>query len=107
MRKILTVIFTCMLLTFFLAPQAHSHTPLCSCYENGDGTVTCDGGFSDVSSGAGAAVRVEDKYGKVFLKGKMDEDSEFTFDKPKISYNVIFDAGPGHAVEVKGEDIIE
>ena len=107
MRKILTVIFTCMLLTFFLAPQALAHTPLCSCYDNGDETITCEGGFSDGSSGAMADIRVEDKDGKVILKGKMDEDSEFTFDKPKVPYKVLFDAGPGHVVEVKGEDITE
>jgi len=107
MRKMLTLVFTCMLVIFFLAPQALAHTPLCSCYDNGDGTVTCEGGFSDGSSGAGVAVRIEDKYGKAFLKGKMDEDSEFTFDRPKVPYRVHFDAGSGHVVEVEGEDITE
>jgi hypothetical protein len=107
MKKILTVIFTCMLLTFFLTPQVFAHTPLCSCYDNGDGTITCEGGFSDGSSGAMAAMRVEDKDCKVILKGKMDEDGEFTFDRPKVPYRVLFDAGPGHEVEVKGEDITE
>ena len=107
MRKTLNVLLTCMLLGFFLAPQAIAHTPLCSCYDNGDGTITCEGGFSDGSSGAGVTLRVEDKDGKALLKGKMDEDSEFTFNKPKAPYKVLFDAGPGHVVEVKSEDITE
>ena len=107
MKIILTVVFTCMLLSFFLSPQAIAHTPLCSCYDNGDGTITCEGGFSDGSSGAMAAMMVKDKDGKVLLKGKMDEDGEFTFDRPKVRYRVFFDAGPGHEVEVKGEDITE
>jgi len=37
----------------------------------------------------------------------MNEDSEFTFKKPGVPYKVIFDAGPGHVVEVDGKDITE
>lgn len=91
----------------FLAGQALAHTPLCSCYDNGDGTITCEGGFSDGSSAAGVETRVLDAAGKTFIKGKMDEDSEFTFKKPEGTYKVIFDAGPAHAVEVPGEEITE
>jgi hypothetical protein len=101
--------FIGVLLAFgiFLAGQALAHTPLCSCYDNGDGTVTCEGGFSDGSSAAGVQMRVEDKSGKVLIKGKMDEDSEFTFDKPSDAYKVVFDAGEGHAVEIDGKEIAE
>ncbi len=27
-----------------LIPLSHAHTPLVSCYDNADGTVTCEGG---------------------------------------------------------------
>jgi hypothetical protein len=91
----------------FLAGQVLAHTPLCSCYDNGDGTITCEGGFSDGSSAAGVKMRVLDGSGKVLLEGEMDEDSEFTFDKPSAPYTVEFDAGPGHVVEVDGKDIVE
>jgi len=91
----------------FVAGQAFAHTPLCSCYDNGDGTVTCEGGFSDGSSAAGVEMRVLDSADKVVMKGKMDEDSEFTFDKPAGPYKVQFDAGPGHLVEVPGSEITE
>jgi hypothetical protein len=91
----------------FSFTAASAHTPLCSCYDNGDGTITCEGGFSDGSSAAGVDMTVQDKSGTVLQKGKMDEDSSFTFKKPGESYKVIFDAGPGHAVEVDGEDITE
>lgn len=107
MKKVFSILLPCILLTFFLIPHALAHTPLCSCYDNGDGTITCEGGFSDGSSAAGVVMQVEDKPGKVLLKGKMDEDSEFTFDKPKGPYKVRFDAGPGHVVEVEGDDITE
>ena len=92
---------------FFLAGTAYAHTPLCSCYDNADGSITCEGGFSDGSSASGVQMRLEDNDGKVLIKGKMDEDSEFTFDKPSKGYTVIFDAGEGHTIEVDGKEITE
>jgi hypothetical protein len=91
---------------FILAGQALAHTPLCSCYDNGDGTVTCEGGFSDGSSASEVQMRVEDNGGKILINGKMDEDSEFTFKKPSAPYKVVFDAGEGHIVEVDGKEIL-
>lgn len=91
----------------FALGQALAHTPLCSCYDNGDGTITCEGGFSDGSSAAGVQIRVEKKGSGILIKGKMDEDSEFTFDKPAGGYKVVFDAGEGHVIEIDGKEIIE
>ena len=101
--------FTIGLSVFWLllAGVAIAHTPLCLCYDNGDGTITCEGGFSDGSSAAGVEMRVVDKDGKVIIKSRMNEDSEFTFDKPKALYKVQFDGGPGHLIEVDGKDIVE
>ena len=96
-----------IILGLFLGGQALAHTPLCFCYDNGDGSITCEGGFSDGSSASGVEMRVENKNGNILVKGKMDEDSEFTFDKPSGSYKVLFDAGPGHIVEVEGREITE
>lgn len=93
--------------TFIFTSVGYAHTPLCSCYDNGDGTITCEGGFSDGSSASGVEIRVQDKQGKVLIKGKMDEDSEYTFDKPSADYTVIFDAGEGHEIEVDSKEIIE
>ncbi|MCK4994649.1 MAG: hypothetical protein KAS13_06355 [Candidatus Omnitrophica bacterium] len=118
MRKILSMLVIFMALGFFLTSRALCHTPLCSCYDNGDETITCEGGFSDGSSAAGTAIKVVNKNGEVisvkdedgktvFLEGKMDEDSEFTFIKPQKAYKVVFDAGPGHAVEIDGDEITE
>ncbi|MCP4722470.1 MAG: hypothetical protein GY860_23675 [Desulfobacteraceae bacterium] len=91
----------------FTAPVCLAHTPLCSCYDNGDGSITCEGGFSDGSSASGVEMRVEDKGGKVLTQGKMSEDSEYTFDKPVAGYKVVFDAGEGHRVVVDGKEITE
>ncbi len=100
------LVFAVLIIGLALAGPALAHTPLCSCYDNGDGTVTCEGGFSDGSSASGVQMRVEDSSG-VLIKGKMDEDSEFTFDKPSSAYKVVFDAGEGHVVEVDGKEITE
>jgi hypothetical protein len=37
----------------------------------------------------------------------MDDDSEFTFDKPAGDYKVQFDAGEGHKITVDGKEITE
>lgn len=89
------------------ATTALAHTPLCSCYDNGDGTVLCEGGFSDGSSAAGVGIRVVDTNDNVVIEGEMSEYSEFEFDKPDGDYKVVFDAGPGHDIEIAGSDIVE
>ncbi len=96
-----------LLLAFLSVSQVFAHTPLLSCYDNGDGTITCEGGYSDGTAGAGVKMKVVDKSGKDLMTGKMNEDSEFTVKKPNVPYTVIFDAGPGHVCKVKGEDITE
>jgi hypothetical protein len=52
-------------------------------------------------------MRVEDNAGKVLIQGKMDDDSEFTFDKPTGEYKVQFAAGEGHEITVDGKEITE
>ena len=96
-----------LLISLSLAATALAHTPLCSCWDEGDGTITCEGGFSDGSSAQGVIMYVNEKNGKTLIKGQMNEFSEFSFKKPSQPYTVIFDAGEGHAVEVNGEEIVE
>ena len=101
--------FTIILFALFIALSgpAIAHTPLCACYDNGDNTITCEGGFSDGSSASGVQMRVEDSRGATLIKGKMDEDSEFSFDKPAGAYKVVFHAGEGHTIEIDGKEIME
>ena len=106
MKKLITVLGIAGMVVMG-AGLGLAHTPLCSCYDNGDDTVTCEGGFSDGSSAAGVQMRVEAKDGKVLIEGKMDEDSEYAFDKPAVPYTVVFDAGEGHVIEIDGKDIVE
>jgi type 1 fimbria pilin len=104
--KKLMIVLTLAAMTAF-AGQAFAHSPLMSCFDNGDGTVTCEGGFSDGSSAAGVSIHVTDGDGKSVLETKMNEDSECTFDKPEAAYSVMFDAGEGHQVKIDGADIVE
>ncbi len=103
--KIQVFIATAALLLGVSAAQAH--TPLCSCFDNGDKTITCEGGFSDGSSASGVPVYVKSADGKVLIEGAMNEDSEYTFDKPEGEYIVLFDAGEGHKITVPGSEIAE
>ena len=101
------MVFLSVVFFFAFASLGFAHTPLCSCYDNGDGTIACEGGFSDGSSASGVEIRVLDKKGNVIFKGKMDEFSEYVFKKPKGEYKVVFDAGPGHLVEIESKNITE
>ena len=104
-RLLLTL---CLLVLLGISGQALAHTPLCSCYENGDGTVTCEGGFfRRIFRCRSVAIRVKGANGQVLLDGKMDNLSEFSFDKPKEAYAVEFDAGEGHQILIEGKDIVE
>lgn len=96
-----------LLITGFVVYSAYAHTPYMACFDNEDGTITCNGEFSDGSSAAGTPIRIENRKGKIIQKGKMDEDGEYTFNTPKGKFIVVFDAGPGHVVKEKSESIVE
>lgn len=94
-------------LSLFGAGTAQAHTPLCSCYDNGDGTVECEGGFSDGSSAAGVAMVVYGADNQVLVEGKLDANSIFVFDKPEGDFKVVFEGGEGHSVEIPSSRIVE
>jgi hypothetical protein len=90
----------------FSFSTAYAHTALMSCFDEGDETITCEGGFSDGSSASGIEFHVEQK-GKIVIKTKMNECSEVNFKKPESDYTAVFNAGEGHRVYVDGKDIME
>lgn len=98
---------TLLLLPLALAAVAvaYAHNAICSCFENENGTITCEGGFSDGGKAVGVALHVYDQSGKVLVDGKMGKDSTFTFPKPKVPFRVEFNAGEGHVVTIDGRDI--
>ncbi len=100
-------VFVIVALVLALAGTALAHTALCTCFDNADGTITCEGGFSDGSSASGVALIVKDGSGKVIEQGAMDKTSKYTFKKPESAYMVVFDAGEGHRIEIDGKKILE
>ncbi len=86
---------------------ALAHTLLCSCFDNEDGIITCEGGFSDGSGVSGSGIIVKDVSGAVIAKGEMNEESTYNFKKPEGKYTVMLDAGEGHQVIIDSADIAE
>ena len=105
--KKLRIVSWAVFWVFYLATLSSAHTPLMACFDNGDGTITCNGGFSDGSAATGVVMRIVDGQEKILMEGSMDEDSEYTFEKPPGTFTVIFDAGPGHVVKEKSSNISE
>jgi len=86
--------------------SANAHTAIMSCFDNGDENIVCEGGFSDGSSASGILFYIKQN-DKTVLETRMNEDSEVVFKKPLSEYTVHFDAGEGHKITIKGEDIVE
>lgn len=96
-----------MVFSVVLVSSSFAHTAIMSCFDNGDNTITCEGGFSDGSSASGVTFRLMQRGGKVIFENRFSEDSDITFDKPNMEFAAVFDAGEGHEVHVFGEDIVE
>lgn len=92
-------------LAFGLSGGAVAHTPVCACYDNGDGSVLCEGGFSDGSSAAGVAMLVRNAAGETLIDGKIDENGEFEFEKPDGFADVLFNGGEGHQIVISADKI--
>jgi len=88
-----------------LAGVADAHNAICQCFDNGNDTVTCEGGFSDGGKAVGVRVRVVDGAGKVLIEGAMSDKSDYTFPRPKGGFSVVFDGGEGHVITIDGRDI--
>ncbi len=104
MMKILASLTLATMVT--LPGMAYAHSAIFDCFDNGDGTISCQGGFSDGSSAAGVAVKVE-AGGSVVESLKLDSNSEVTFKKPTEEYKVTFDGGEGHSIAVDGKTIVQ
>lgn len=86
---------------------AWAHTPLFACFDNGDGTIYCEGGFSDGSTAAAVPIVVRSASGSVIMRGELSRTSDIEFEKPEGSYSVLFDGGEGHSIEMPGDQIFE
>ena len=100
-------VFIVFLIALGSIAPSFAHNPICECFDNADGTITCEGGFSDGSTAAGIPLRVRDSNGRILIDAMMSERSEYTFDRPAGRFRVEFDAGDGHVIRIDGRDIEE
>ena len=84
---------------------ALAHNPMCECKAVEDGQIRCTGGVSDGSGAPGVTLDVIGYDETILVPGKLGEDSTLTFKKPSAEFYVLFDAGPGHVVEIDQADI--
>ena len=103
MQKTVITFLICFILGLFLHSDALAHTLYMTVEDNDNGTVTVQGMFSTGAIAASVEVRLEDKKGKLFWKGKTDEYGECTFRKPNVPYTIIMDFGPGPGHQAREE----
>lgn len=87
-----------------MTTPAWAHYPYCTCALE-DGKIACKGGFSDGTGAEGVTLDVIAYDENILIPAKFGPDSVARFDKPTGEFYVLFDAGPGHVVEVDWRDI--
>ena len=99
--------FVLLGLALLAGTPAQAHTPLFDCFDNGDKTITCEGGFSDGASAEGVVIRVLDAQGKVLEQSELDASGSAILARPEGEFSVSFTAGTDHSITVLGDDIVE
>ncbi len=105
MKKSFIPLLLCAVFLAFSA-QAHAHSALLNCFDNADGTFTCQGGYSDGSSATGIRIVVKDDSGRILQEAQLNTDSEVVLPRPQQNFTILFDGGSGHSVEIPGESIV-
>ncbi len=105
MKNLLFILAVAALLGAQASPAA-AHSALLNCFDNADGTFTCQGGYSDGSSATGIRIVVRDSSGVVLQEARLDSSSEVTLNRPQGDFSVLFDGGAGHSVEVRGDSLV-
>ncbi len=105
-------IFTfCLLSAFsflsFSTVDAFAHSALLNCFDNADGTFTCQGGYSDGSSATGIRIAVLDSSNNLLYEARLDADSEVIIPFPQNKdFTVLFDGGSGHSVQITSDVLV-
>ncbi|AVO60288.1 MULTISPECIES: hypothetical protein [Pseudomonas] len=96
---------TLLLASTLFSGGALAHNPMCECKQIDGEQIRCTGGFSDGSGAPGVTLDVIGYDETILVPGKLGADSTLTFKKPDAEFYVLFDAGPGHVVEIDQADI--
>ncbi|KAF0865579.1 hypothetical protein [Pseudomonas sp. LD120] len=102
-RRLGALALMCLGCAWCLTAQAHN--PMCECEAIDAEQIRCTGGFSDGSGAPGVTLDVIGYDETILVPGKLGADSTLTFKKPSSEFYVLFDAGPGHVVEIDQADI--
>ena len=94
-----------LVLSAGFSASALAHNPMCECKAVDAEQIECTGGFSDGSGAPGVTLDVIGYDETILVPGKLGADSKVTFKKPGAEFYVLFDAGPGHVVEIDQADI--
>ena len=105
MKNLLFILAVAALLGAQASPAA-AHSALLNCFDNADGTFTCQGGYSDGSSATGIRIVVRDSSGVVLQEARLDSNSEVTLTRPPGDLSALYDGGAGHSVEVRGDSLV-
>lgn len=97
-----TVVFALAMLG---ATAALAHNPIAECEVTEGQIIECRGGFSDGSGAAGVMLDVISYDEDILIPGKLGDDSRLQFQRPEGEFYILFDAGPGHVVEIDYQDI--
>ena len=104
-KRITFTVLVAIMTVLLLAGTAFAHTVFFQCWNNGDGTLSCEGGYTDGSSAAGATVNVKDANGALIFSGQLDNSGTLKFNRPPGDFSVTLEGGPGHTVTVSSNDI--
>ncbi|MEI4524115.1 hypothetical protein [Pseudomonas sp. CCNWLW23] len=94
-----------LLLSAGFSASTLAHNPMCECKAIDAEQIKCTGSFSDGSGAPGVTLDVIGYDETILVPGKLGDDSTLTFKKPGSEFYVLFDAGPGHVVEIDQADI--
>ncbi len=103
MRKTIITIACCVGSSFF--SSAWAHNPICECNAVTQTEIECIGGFSDGSTAPGVTLDVIGYDEETLLAGQLDTNSRLRFQRPEQEFYILFDAGPGHVVEIDHAEI--
>ena len=104
-KKIAFTALVVIMTVLLIAGPALAHTVFFQCWNNGDGTLSCEAGYTDGSAAAGATVNVTDANGSLIFTGNIDNSGQLKLNKPSGDFSVTLDGGVGHTVTINSKDI--
>ncbi|MDR1701170.1 MAG: hypothetical protein LBR56_00155 [Sporomusaceae bacterium] len=104
-KKITITALIAIMAISLLAGTVLAHTVFFACWDNRDGTLSCEGGYTDGESAKGARVKVADLNGTLLFSGQLDQTGTLTFNRPAGEFTVTLEGGAGHAVVIHSKNI--